>query len=66
MPDVARFDCRDCGRFPQVSLPLLALARQDVAFESLIALDLAGAGHAETLGCSSVGFYFWHFFSPVV
>jgi hypothetical protein len=65
LPDVTRFDGGHRGRLAQVSFSLFTFARKDMTFKSLIALDLAAAGHAESFGRSSIGFYFWHFvFTP--
>jgi hypothetical protein len=60
LPDIARLNGRDRRRFAQMSLSLLAFARQDMTFETFVPLDLAAPGHTESLGCSPVGFYFWH------
>jgi len=44
-----------------MSLLLLALARQNMAFVGFITLDLAASGHAKPFRCGSIGFYLWHF-----
>jgi hypothetical protein len=44
----------------QVPLAFFTLARKQVALEPFISFDLPAPGHPESLGCSSVGFDFWH------
>ena len=46
----------------QISLLLLGLLGQDVAVISVVTLNLAGSGEGESLLCTGVSLYFWHFF----
>jgi hypothetical protein len=59
-PDIFTFDSRHQRPLAQVPLAFFALARKQVALEPFISFDLPAPRHPESLGCSSVGFDFWH------
>ena len=46
----------------QISLLLLCLLSQNVTVISVMTLDLTCTGKAESLLCTGVSLYFWHFF----
>ena len=46
----------------QISLLLLCFLSQDVTVVSVMSLNLTCSGEAETLLCSGICLYFWHFF----
>jgi hypothetical protein len=39
---------------------LFVLRRQNVPFETFIALDFSGAGQAKSFRCRTIGLNFWH------
>jgi hypothetical protein len=41
-------------------LAFFSLAREQMAFKTLVPFHLAAAGDSESFRCSSVGFDFWH------
>ena len=45
----------------QVAFLLFSLLRQNVTFVSVLTLDFTGSGKRETLFCTGVRFYLWHF-----
>ena len=51
---------RDKTCVRQITLTLGVFLREDVAFESVLTLDLARAGHLEALLGAGVGFLFRH------
>lgn len=59
--NVLRLDRGNRRRVAQISLALLSFARQQVALETLAALDFAAAGHPEPFHRSSIAFDFGHF-----
>ena len=46
----------------EVSLLLLCLLSQNVTVVSVMTLDLTRTGECESLLCTGVCLYFWHFF----
>jgi hypothetical protein len=60
LPDILRLDRRNHGCLAQMSFSLFVLRRENVPFESLIALDLSGAGQAKSFRRRSIGLNFWH------
>src|SRR5689334_2495171 len=60
LPDILRLDGRNHRCLAQMSFSLFILRRQNVPFESFIALDLSGTGHAKSFRCRSIGLDFWH------
>ena len=45
----------------QVAFLLFSLLRQNVTLVSVLTLDFTGSGKRETLFCTGVRFYLWHF-----
>jgi hypothetical protein len=45
----------------QPALALLFFARQQVALETFVPLDLPAASHPESFHRGPIAFYFWHF-----
>jgi hypothetical protein len=61
MPDVFLLDLGHGRRMPQVSLALLSLARQQMALEAFVPLDLAASRHTKPFRRRSIGFNLRHF-----
>jgi hypothetical protein len=61
LANVARLDSRHRRRLSQMSLSFFVFARQNMAFESFVALDLTASGNAKSFRGRSIGFYLWHF-----
>ena len=45
----------------EVAFLFFSLLRQNVTFVSVLTLDFTGSGKRETLFCTGVRFYLWHF-----
>jgi len=45
----------------QVAFLLFSLLRENVTLVSVLTLDFTGSGKRETLFCTGVRFYLWHF-----
>jgi hypothetical protein len=58
--NVLRLDRRNDRRVSQISLALFSFTRQQVALETLAALDFAAAGHPEPFHRSSIAFDLGH------
>ena len=50
----------------QVAFLLFSLLRQNVTLVSVLTLDFTGSGKRETLFCTGVRFYLWHFFNCLI
>jgi hypothetical protein len=60
LPDIFRLNRRNHRRLSQMPFSLFVFRRENVSFESFIALDFSAAGHAKSFRRRSVGFEFWH------
>jgi hypothetical protein len=60
LPDILRLDRCNHRCLAQMSFSLFVLRRENVPFESFIALDFSGAGQAKSFRCGSISFNFWH------
>ena len=58
--DVVVIRIRDKRRAAELALGAVRLRGEDVAHLGMAALELAGAGLMEALGCAAVGLQLWH------
>jgi hypothetical protein len=54
------------GRRPQLSFSLSRFFSQNMTAVRLPAFKVTVAGASKTLGGTTVSFYFWHLFAPII
>jgi hypothetical protein len=64
-PDVFRLHRGNGGSLAKLPFSLLTFARQQVALETFVSLDLPGGSHAKSFRCGSIRFYLRHVISPI-